>query len=254
MDGPDERGLVAPLPPELRAALPEAMLELVAELTSTMFCIKGRDGRYVAVNPTFVERTNERSARRVLGRRAPELFVPDLAARYEEQDARVVAEGSTLRNELELIVPPGGEARWYLTSKVPLRHDDEVVGLVSVSQDLGQASADDPTMRSLGRVVDHIETHLAETIRVADLAEVAGCSVDALERRVRRAFHRSPRQLVLTARIDRARALLRDRPDEPIASIATTCGFYDQAAFSRTFARLTGRTPARYRGDTTRTS
>ena len=35
--------------------------------------------------------------------------------------------------------------------------------------------------------------------------------------------------------------------DRPIAAIATDCGFYDQAAFSRTFARLTGLTPTQFR-------
>lgn len=235
------------MPPRLRGALGEAMLALVGELTSTMFCLKDAQGRYVAVNQTFVARTNERSARRVIGRTAPELFVPELAERYTDQDAHVLATGRPLRNELELIVPPGGQARWYLTAKMPVTDAGDVVGIVSVSQDLGHAMPDDPTMRGLGRVVEHIEAHLHEAIRTADLAAVAGCGPDALERRVRRAFGRSPRQLVLTARIDRARTLLGEEPDVGLAEIATRCGFYDQAAFSRTFARLTAGTPAQYR-------
>lgn len=229
--------------PRLRDALPEAMLTLVDELTTCMFCVKDADGRYVAVNPTFVSRTNESSARRVVGRRASELFVPELATRYEEQDARILADGTALRNELELIAPPGGAPRWYLTAKVPLRSEGAVVGLVSFSQDLG--SGDEESMEALGRVVDHIETHLHEPVRVPELAAVAGCSVDTLERRVRRAFRRTPGQLVLTARIDRARELLRG--SDSLADIAIACGFSDQAAFSRTFARLAGQTPAAYR-------
>ena len=235
-------GLTGPL----AAALPQAMLALVDDLTTTMFCLKDAAGRYVAVNPTFVQRTNERSARAVLGRTASELFVPELAERYEEQDGRVLATGRPLRNELELIRPLGGTARWDLTAKQPLVHEGHTVGLVSISQDLGNDEAHDPDMHSLGRVVDHIEAHLHGPIRVGDLAVVAGCGVDALERRVRRAFHRSPGQLVLTARIDRASTLLR-RTDEPLAQIATECGFYDQAALSRTFARLTGTTPSQFR-------
>ena len=101
-------------------------------------------------------------------------------------------------------------------------------------------------MHSLGRVVDHIDAHLNRPIRVAELARVAGCGVDALERRVRRAFHRSPGQLVLTARIDHARTLLT-QTSAPLAQIALDCGFSDQAAFSRTFARLTGQTPGQFR-------
>ncbi|MCA0425742.1 MAG: helix-turn-helix domain-containing protein [Proteobacteria bacterium] len=33
----------------------------------------------------------------------------------------------------------------------------------------------------------------------------------------------------------------------PLAQIALDVGFYDQAAFSRTFARLTGQTPSQFR-------
>lgn len=243
--GPGNAGLPGLAGP-IAAALPQAMLALVDELTTTMFCLKDAAGRYVAVNPTFVLRTNERSARAVLGHTAAELFVPELAERYEEQDGQVIATGRPLRNELELIRPPGGVARWYLTAKHPLVHAGSVVGLVSISQDLGNDVTDDPDMRSLSRVVEHIDAHLDGPIRVAELAAVAGCSVDALERRVRRAFHRSPGQLVLTARIDRARTLLTGS-DATLAQIALDCGFYDQAAFSRTFARLTGQTPGQFR-------
>ncbi len=242
---------MAELTEELREALPDAMLTLVNELTSTMFCIKDARGRYVAVNPTFVLRTNVSSPRQVIGRTARELFVLELAERYETQDAQVLATGKALRNELEMIRPPGAQARWYLTSKVPLFSAGAVVGLVSLSQDLGGDAVDDPAMVSLTRVVDYIQEHLDSQIRVAELAAEAGCSVDTLERRVRRVFHRSPGQLVLTARIDRAMTLLSST-DDPIADIASACGFYDQSAFSRTFARLTGRTPAHFRRESRR--
>lgn len=224
----------------------EAVLDLLDDLTTTMFCVKNDEGRYVAVNPTFVHRAGKRTRQEVVGRTAAELFVPELAERYETQDATVMRTGATLRHELELISPPGGRPRWFLTNKVPLRHDGAVVGLVSLSQDVGADAVDDPAMTSLTKVVDHIDTHLDQQIRVPDLADVAGCSVDTLERRVRRVFHRTPQQLVLTARIERATAELT-RSDRPIAQIATDCGFYDQAAFSRTFARLTGLTPTQFR-------
>ncbi|GMA21885.1 AraC family transcriptional regulator [Arsenicicoccus piscis] len=234
------------LSPELRAALPSALLGLMDHLVSTMFCVKDDQGRYVAVNATFVQRTNARSHRDVIGRTAGELFVPELAERYDEQDAQVLATGRSLHHELELIQAPGGPYRWHLTSKAPLVVDGRVAGVVSFSEDVGADAADDPAMAQLSAVVAHIESHLAEPLRVADLAAVAGTSTDTVERRVRRVFHRSPVQLVLSMRIDRARRLLVST-DEPIADIATACGFYDQAAFSRTFARLTGETPAAFR-------
>lgn len=236
--------------PELSAlagALGPAVLELVDHLPGTMFCVKGADGRYIAVNPTFVKRTNKRSRAEVLGRRAGELFVAELADRYEEQDARVHSNGRPLFNELELIRAPGGPFRWHVTAKVPLRDEDgRVTGVVSMSQDVGEGAADDRTMTSLGAVVAHIRAHLGENVTSQDLARVAGCSVDTLERRCRRVFGRSPGQLILSTRIDVARGLLTGS-DMPLAQIADLCGYADQAGFSRTFTRLVGIPPGRYR-------
>lgn len=236
--------------PELSAlagALGPAVLELVDHLPGTMFCVKGADGRYIAVNPTFVERTNKRSRAEVLGRRAGELFVAELADRYEDQDARVHSSGRPLFNELELIRAPGGPFRWHVTAKVPLRDEDgRVMGVVSMSQDVGEGAADDRTMTSLGAVVAHIRAHLGENVTSQDLARVAGCSVDTLERRCRRVFGRSPGQLILSTRIDVARGLLTGS-DMPLAQIADLCGYADQAGFSRTFTRLVGIPPGRYR-------
>ncbi|WP_060576824.1 MULTISPECIES: helix-turn-helix transcriptional regulator [unclassified Pseudonocardia] len=78
------------------------------------------------------------------------------------------------------------------------------------------------------------------------MAAAAGCSVSVLERRMRRVFGLAPTQFVLRARIDHARALLAD-PERSLAGIALACGFHDQSAFTRQFARLAGETPGQYR-------
>ncbi len=236
--------------PEGRAlltALSPAMVALMDELSQTMFCAKDVTGRYVAVNATFVARTNERSRRAVIGHRAAELFVPQLAERYEDQDAEVLRTGRALRGELESIRRPGGASGWYLTAKLPVRDvAGSIVGLVSVSQDLRAGEADDDTMAALTRLIATVEADLGGRWTTARLAECAGWSVAALDRRVRRVYGITPRQLVLRARTDRAAELLTTGSD-PIASIAVASGFYDQPSFTRTFARLTGETPAQYR-------
>lgn len=216
----------------LLAALSPAMVDLMDELSSTMFCAKDVTGRYVLVNRVFVGRTNERSRRAVLGKRATDLFVPQLAERYDQQDAEVLRTGRPLRNELELIRRLGGTPGWFLTSKLPV-HDGagHLVGLVSVSQDLREDDADDASMDSMARLVAGIEERLGQALTVADLAALAGCTPAVLDRRVRRVFSLSPRQLVLRARVDRAAELLVGS-DSPIAEIAVVTGFYDQPAFT----------------------
>ncbi|MFV0459798.1 MAG: helix-turn-helix domain-containing protein [Actinomycetales bacterium] len=244
----------SPLEASLGSGVPWAMLELLDQLRATMFCVKGRDGRYLAVNPTFVQRTLRRSQREVLGARADELFVPELAARYQEQDERVFATGEPLLRELELIRAVGGPYRWHLTSKVPIFQESEMTGLVSISEMVGDTARehdpDDPQMREMAVVLATIERRIAEPLRVPDLASAVHVSEDTLARRVERTFGRSPAQLILSVRIDRARTLLATG-QQSIADIAHATGFYDQAAFTRTFARLVGRTPGQYRRQAT---
>lgn len=230
----------------LLRALGPALPQLMDDLTGTMFCAKDTTGRYVAVNQVFVDRTGERSRRPVIGRRAEELFVPHLAEHYNAQDRGVLESGAPLRRELELILRPGGVPGWYLTSKVPVRTDGVVVGLVSISEDLRTYDPADIAVSSLSRVVTLVAENLAGSVTVAQMAEAAGCSLSTLERRMRKVFSLSPQQYLLRVRIDRA-ALLLGAADLPIAEVATAVGFYDQAVFTRTFGRLTGETPLQFR-------
>ena len=224
----------------------QEILDLFDALPNVMFCMKGTDDRYVAVNQAFVRRSGRQSRRDVVGTRASDLFPEALAEHYEGQDAQVFATGEPLRNELELIRRPDLSTGWYLTTKLPVVESGEVVGLVSVSRDLETPSEEGIAMESLTRVVDLVQERLADPIRVADMAAAAECSEDQLERRMKKVFGITPNQYVLRARVDRAAARLIDS-DDPIAVVATECGFYDQATLTRQFGRLTGETPARFR-------
>ncbi|MBW0101368.1 AraC family transcriptional regulator [Pseudonocardia sp. KRD-291] len=212
-----------------------------------MFCAKDLSGCYTAVNDAFARRAGERSSSGVVGKRAVDLFVPALAQRYEEQDAAVIAHGRPLRHELELIRRFNGTPGWYLTAKFPL-HDSAgaVAGVVSVSEDMRSALESDPAMPALNRVVDLVGARVSSPPRLPEMAAAAGCSPTVLERRMRRVFGLAPSQFVLKTRIDHARTLLAESA-MTLAEIAQECGFHDQPAFTRQFARLAGETPGQYR-------
>ncbi len=231
---------------DLFACQPE-LVGLFETLINVIFCAKDRAGTYVAVNSAFVRRTGRTSMAEVIGTRAAAHFGPELAERYEEQDARVVESGAPLYDELELIRRIDGELGWYLTTKLPVRGEvADVVGLVSVSRDLVTPSDDNVGLENLRGVVQHVQERHPGPIRVADLAEVAGCSEAQLERRMKRVFGVTATQHILRVRVEAATRMLADT-DLPIAQVAAACGFYDQPDFTRRFARLTGTTPAQFR-------
>ena len=226
----------------------DELIALFDALVDVIFCIKGADQRYVAVNTAFVKRTGRRSKREVVGNRALDLFPRELAEGYEAQDARIFTTGEALRDELELIGQSDGTRRWYLTTKLPVvdRKTGAVTSLVSVSRDLRVASDEGIELESLSRVVDLVNRQFGSVLRVADLAAAAGCSPGQLERRMKRVFGLTATQYVLRVRVDHAADLLA-HSEVALAEVATRCGFYDQADLTRKFARLTNTTPAQFR-------
>lgn len=227
----------------------DELITLFGTLINVMFCMKDLDGVYVEVNSAFVRRTGLSSKRDVIGSTARDIFIADLAERYEEQDRQVFTTGAALRDELELIRRPDGDLGWYLTTKIPVGDratPRDIVGLVSVSRDLLAPTSEGIALESLQNVITYVRNNLAEVIRVADLAAAAGISSAQLDRRMRRVFGLAPKQYLLRVRVDHAAQLLADT-DTPLATIATMTGFYDQPDFTRRFARLTNQTPAQFR-------
>ncbi len=98
----------------------------------------------------------------------------------------------------------------------------------------------------LRRVTDHVETHLAETLRVSDLARQARLSASYFSRAFKDTVGITAKAYVQTRRVERAKHLLGET-EIGLAHIAQACGFADQAHFSRTFRELTGLPPQRWR-------
>lgn len=223
------------------------LLRLLETLINVIFCAKDLERRYVAVNSAFVRRTGSKSKREVIGTRATDHFSAELAERYEDQDRHVLATGEPLHDQLELIRRSNGDLGWYVTTKLPVRDGTSaLIGLVAVSRDLRTPSAATIELESLQDVVRYVHERFGDSIRVSELAALAGCTEAQLERRMKRLFGVTATQYVLRVRVDAAARLLAES-DESIASIAARCGFYDQPDFTRRFARLASLTPAQFR-------
>lgn len=81
---------------------------------------------------------------------------------------------------------------------------------------------------------------------VERLADVSGVSAAHFARCFRDAFGVPPHRYLLTRRIERAKALLRDT-DAPILDIALETGWNSLGTFGRVFRDITGETPTTLR-------
>lgn len=98
----------------------------------------------------------------------------------------------------------------------------------------------------LRRVTDYVEAHLDETLTIDDLARTAGLSMHHFAHVFRKATGLSPYRYLMARRLQRARNLLAD-DRASLAEIAKSCGFADQAHFTRAFCKATGQAPGRFR-------
>ena len=101
--------------------------------------VKDSDSRFVINNLAHALIMGARSPEDVVAKTDFDYFPSDEAARYYEDDQRVIATGRALLDYEEPVTDANGEKKWVLTSKMPLRDGRcDVVGIVGISRDITQ--------------------------------------------------------------------------------------------------------------------
>lgn len=220
----------------------ETLFSVLDHLPDAVVFVKDAEARYVYANETLLRRLGLTALHELTGRPASAVFPTALGERYTQQDLKVLA-GQPLTNHLELHVYPGGHVGWCLTTKRILHSGGRVVGLVGLSRDL---TVPQHQLAQLGQAVTYLQEHCAENLHIPALARMAGLSVSAFERQIKRLYGVNPSQLLIRARIDAAMPLL-EKTDWSVARIAVECGYFDHSAFTRVFRSVVGITPRAYR-------
>jgi transcriptional regulator GlxA family with amidase domain len=96
------------------------------------------------------------------------------------------------------------------------------------------------------RVHAFIEAHLAERIRVEQLAATVHMSPFHFTRMFKQATGESPHACLTRRRVERAKALL-SQTGMPLVEVAASIGFQTQGHFTEVFHRRVGLTPRRFR-------
>ena len=99
-----------------------------------------------------------------------------------------------------------------------------------------------PLERHLLRARDLADARYAEPIGVAAMADAAGLSQAHFTRAFRDAFGVTPHGYLLTRRLERAAALLRDT-DHTVADVCMEVGLTSVGSFTTSFKRMFGSTP-----------
>jgi AraC-like DNA-binding protein len=103
-----------------------------------------------------------------------------------------------------------------------------------------------PPARHLLRAKDLVDARFRDPLDVPALAHAARLSPAHFSREFRRAFGETPHQYLMTRRLERAAALLRNT-DRTVSDICFTVGLRSVGSFTTSFGRMFGVSPTAYR-------
>ncbi|MCS7459524.1 AraC family transcriptional regulator [Paenibacillus doosanensis] len=114
----------------------------------------------------------------------------------------------------------------------------------------GQRSS--PQLTSSGehivqQAIHYLSAQYAEPITIELMAEALGYNRAYLSTLFKRHTGLTPVTFLLRLRTDKARLLLRERPELTVEQIASSVGFHDPLYFSKQFKRIYGLSPTDYR-------
>jgi len=96
------------------------------------------------------------------------------------------------------------------------------------------------------RAVEMLAANLDGALNIRDLAAACRLSASHFARAFRQSLGAPPHQYLLTLRVERAKAMLRDTAAS-LAEVGLQCGFVDQSHFTRVFTGRTGLPPGAWR-------
>jgi AraC family transcriptional regulator len=161
------------------------------------------------------------------------------------QDAELWAIAAKLKAQAEQPAP--GQRQYAEALSILLAHE-----LLRLNADGATGPAKDPEPVRGGlaawqkaRVTDFVEQHLAESVLLSQLAEVARLSPFHFSRVFKQSFGLPPLRYVTSRRIERAKTLLAG--EHSITQVGLAVGFGETSSFTTAFRRHTGVTPTVFR-------
>lgn len=221
---------------------------LFQALPGIIFWLKDAEGRLMFVNQAFCSELAMRDTKELLGLKDENIFPPELAAKYQADDERVLASGEALWNASELTPTRSGGVEWRSTSKIPVMDvDGHCVGTAGISRSMGhEEGLPVPTRHhKLAVIVAGIYENLDEVVDISGIARKSAVSLSTLERLFKEHMNTTPRRFIMQAKMSAACDRLINTGMK-VNEVAASLGYDEHANFSRAFSKEMGMSPSSY--------
>ena len=215
-------------------------------LPETGVTLKDVQGYIYFKNRRALELMNLTDDSSVIGRRSQHLYPRHLWQVYIDR------EEPTLRTSEAMIDNVYGYVADMSTalnrvSAFPVRDTKgAIIGLMTSHYRVRSRESAPNWYDAMKESIAFVAQNYASDLSVADLARQANLSESQFTRIFRRQTETTPAQYIVQTRVNAARTLL-ETTDKLLTDIAFETGFYDHAHFIKTFKRIVGITPSRYR-------
>lgn len=150
------------------------LLQSIVDSSPAIIYIKDLQGRYLLANRQMMQLFD----RSVLGKKAEDVLMGHIAAEWERNDLRVLAESRPM--EFEETLEIGAASRTYISTKFPLRNADGIVyGVGGISTDITHRKQSERSLRQMSAQLLRIKDDEARRI-ARELHDGAGQTLAAL--------------------------------------------------------------------------
>lgn len=147
------------------------LLRTVIDALPERIYVRDLKGRIILPNAAYLKIRGFERHEDVIGKSVDELFPPDMAKRYREEDQKVIDSGEPMadRETRTYTSEKGYSDHWHLTSKVPLKDaTGRVFGLVGINRDITTRKLAEMRIMRLNRFFSTLSATNAAIMRARD--------------------------------------------------------------------------------------
>ena len=141
------------------------LLQAIIESLPDQIYVKDGAGRFLRTNSAVAHFLGVANPAGLLGKTDFDFFPSGLARQFQEEEQHIIQSGLNLVNREVMIKGPNGEARWMLTTKVPMRdHENKIIGTVGINRDITFSKQAEEQLRRANAELSRSQFELQETL------------------------------------------------------------------------------------------